>query len=69
MDEQARTFEAATGNRVVVSYGASGALARQIEAGAPADVFISADVDWMDYLETRRLLATGVSRNSYKVDR
>jgi molybdate transport system substrate-binding protein len=57
MDDQARRFEAATGNKVVVSYGASNALAKQIEAGAPADVFISADLDWIDYLDQRRLLA------------
>lgn len=57
MDEQARHFEAATGNKVVVSYGASNALAKQIEAGAPADVFVSADLDWMDYLDQRKLLA------------
>ena len=43
------------------SYGASSALARQIEQGAPADVFVSADVDWMDYLAKRNLI-TGGSR-------
>jgi len=59
MDDQARQFGAATGNKVVVAYGASNALARQIEAGAPADVFISADQDWMDYLDQRHLLAPG----------
>jgi molybdate transport system substrate-binding protein len=59
MDEQARSFEAATGNKVIVSYGASNALARQIESGAPADIFISADLDWMDYLDQRKLLAAG----------
>ena len=59
LDEQARRFETDTGNRVVVAYGASNALARQIEAGAPADLFISADLDWMDYLEQRGLLAPG----------
>ena len=58
MDDQARQFEARTGDKVVVSYGASNALAKQIEAGAPADLFISADLDWMDYLDQRRLLAT-----------
>jgi Bacterial extracellular solute-binding protein len=42
---------------VVVSYGGSSALAKQIEAGAPADIFISADVDWMDHLDQRHLLA------------
>ena len=51
MDDVARRFEASTGNKVIVSYGASNALARQIEAGAPADLFISADLDWMDYLD------------------
>lgn len=56
MDAQARQFEASTGNKVIVSYGASNALAKQIEAAAPADAFISADLDWMDYLDQRRLL-------------
>jgi molybdate transport system substrate-binding protein len=41
---------------VVVSYAASSALAKQIAAGAPADVFISADLDWMDYLAQRKLI-------------
>ena len=40
-----------------MSYGASNALAKQIEAAAPADVFISADLDWMDYVGQRNLLA------------
>ena len=56
LDEQARRFETDTGNQVVVAYGASNALARQIEAGAPADLFISADLDWMDYVEQRGAL-------------
>jgi len=59
MDDRARQFEASTGNKVIVSYGASNALAKQIEAGAPADLFISADLDWMDYLDQRHLLAPG----------
>src|SRR5258708_33258278 len=59
MDEQAKRFETTTGNKVIVSYGASNALARQIEAAAPADIFICADLDWMDYLDQRRLLMTG----------
>jgi len=63
MDEQARRFEAGTGNKVVVSYGGSNALARQIDAGAPADVFISADLDWMDYLEQRSRLVSGSRTN------
>src|ERR1700680_1212929 len=38
------------------SFAASSALARQIENGAPADVFFSADLEWMDYLQTRKLI-------------
>ncbi len=56
MDEQGRQFERATGHKTIVSYGASNALAKQIGAGAPADVFVSADVDWMDYLSERGLV-------------
>jgi molybdate transport system substrate-binding protein len=46
-----------------LSYGASSALARQIEAGAPAQVFISADLDWMNYLDQRKLLRPGTRKN------
>ncbi len=46
----------ATGVSIKTSYAASSALARQIENGAPADLFISADLDWMDYLAQRRLI-------------
>ena len=63
MDVQARAFEASTGDKVIVSYGASNALARQIEAAAPADVFISADIDWMDYLDRLRLLVPNTRIN------
>jgi molybdate transport system substrate-binding protein len=59
LDEQVRQYEATTGSRVVVSYGASNALARQIEAGAPADLFLSADLEWMDYLDLHHRLAPG----------
>ena len=51
------------GAPVVASYAASSALARQIEAGAPARVFISADLEWMDYLEAKALLQPGSRRN------
>lgn len=51
LDEAARGFEAATGHQVRVSYAASSALARQIEAGAPAHVFISADPGWVAHVE------------------
>jgi molybdate transport system substrate-binding protein len=46
-----------TGNAVVFSFAASSALARQIEASSGADVFVSADTDWMDYLDSRGLIA------------
>jgi molybdate transport system substrate-binding protein len=47
----------------IVSYGASSALARQIENGAPADIFISADLDWMDDVEKKGLVAPGTRKN------
>lgn len=45
--------------RPVISFAASSALARQIESGAPADMFVSADEEWMDYLAARKLLRGG----------
>lgn len=51
----ARDFETATGTQVQISFAASGALARQIEAGAPADVFVAADLKWMTYVSDRGL--------------
>ncbi len=51
------------GGAVAISYGSSGVLAKQIEQGAPADVFISADTKWVDYLEKKKLLAPGTRRN------
>lgn len=46
-------FEAETGTSVVFSFAGTGTLARQIEAGAPADVFVAADALWMEYLAGR----------------
>lgn len=43
----------------VLSFAASSALARQVEQGAPADVFVSADEEWMDTLESQNLLRAG----------
>jgi molybdate transport system substrate-binding protein len=48
--------EADVGEAATVSYAASSALAKQIEEGAPADVFMSADLDWMKYLSDRNLI-------------
>ena len=47
----------------LLSFGASSTMARQIEQGAPAAVFASADLRWMDYLETRGLIVPGTRRN------
>ncbi|WP_224984424.1 molybdate ABC transporter substrate-binding protein [Geomonas agri] len=44
--------------RIVRNYGASGTLAKQIESGAPADIFISANEQWMSYLQERRLVSS-----------
>jgi molybdate transport system substrate-binding protein len=63
LDAAAKPFEAATGNKVSVSYAGSNALARQIEAGAPATLFISADLDWVDYVEQRGLTVPGTRKN------
>jgi molybdate transport system substrate-binding protein len=49
LDEINAAYTAKSGVKIIVSYGPSSGLARQIEQGAPADVFISADTDWMDY--------------------
>jgi molybdate transport system substrate-binding protein len=45
-----------SGDPVAISYAASPTLAKQIESGAPADLFISADLDWMDYLQRQKLI-------------
>ncbi|OWU84948.1 molybdenum ABC transporter substrate-binding protein [Oceanicola sp. 22II-s10i] len=50
-------FEAATGHDLAISFAGSSALARQIIQGAPADVFISANVGWMDEVEKAGLVA------------
>lgn len=52
-----------SGGPLRLSFGASSAMARQIAQGAPADLFISADEEWMDWLAQRRLIATGTRRN------
>jgi molybdate transport system substrate-binding protein len=56
MDDINAEFTKATGIKVVSSYAASSALARQIEAGAPADLFASADLEWMDYVAGKKLI-------------
>ncbi len=59
LDDAAVQFRKERPAPIAVSYAASSALAKQIENGAPADIFISADLDWMDYLEQRKLIRAG----------
>jgi molybdate transport system substrate-binding protein len=62
LDEVAGSYKAETGKAVTINYAASNALAKQIEAGAPADIFFSADLDWMNYLEQRNLIQKDTRR-------
>jgi molybdate transport system substrate-binding protein len=56
LDDVDAAFAKASGVKVTASYAASSTLAKQIEDGAPADVFASADVDWMDYAQQKKLI-------------
>ena len=56
LDAANAAWTAETSKETVVSYAASSALAKQIESGAPADIFISADLDWMKYLADKNLV-------------
>ena len=56
-------YEKTTAVRVKLSFDASSSLAHEIEAGAPADLFLSADTHWMDYLESRHLIQAATRRN------
>ena len=63
LDAVLKLREAQRHSAVQVVYAASSTLARQIERGAPADLFIAADTDWMDYLAQRKLLREGTRVN------
>lgn len=56
VSEISRQYAKESGQRVRLSFAASSALARQIAAGAPADIYLSANQDWMDYLADRGLI-------------
>ncbi|KRQ15603.1 molybdate ABC transporter substrate-binding protein [Bradyrhizobium manausense] len=56
LDEVDAAYTAKTGIKFSVSYAASSVLAKQIEQGAPADVFVSADTDWMDYAVSKKTI-------------
>ena len=59
IDEIARRFEKEQGSKVTVSFAGSSTLARQIEQGAPADIYVSASPKWVDTLEQAKLLRPG----------
>lgn len=63
LDEIAADWTKANKTEVKISYAASSALAKQLESGAPADLFVSADLKWMDYVEEKKLLRTGTRQN------
>ncbi len=63
LNDAGKAFEQKEGHTVRFSYAASSTLAKQIENGAPANLFLSADLDWMDYLDQRKLIADGTRTN------
>ncbi|ATU91370.1 molybdate ABC transporter substrate-binding protein [Phyllobacterium zundukense] len=63
LDDITAAWQKGTGNEATISYAASSALAKQIESGAPADIFISADLDWMDYVAKKKLIKEGSATN------
>jgi molybdate transport system substrate-binding protein len=63
LDAIAAGWQAQSGNSVAISYGGSSALAKQIQEGAPADVFLSAAVNWMDTLEKDGLIKPGTRKD------
>ncbi len=63
LDDAAAAYQRQGGDKVSVSYAASSALAKQLESGAPADIFISADLDWMDYAQQRNLIKPATRKN------
>jgi len=63
LDEIAAAFKKDTGNELTINYASSAVLAKQIEQGAPADIFVSADLQWMDYLEKAAQIKPLTRRN------
>lgn len=63
LDEIGKEWTTATGKKVTFSYAASSALAKQIEQGAPADLFASADLKWMDYAAEKKLIEPSSRKN------
>ncbi|MGH6858492.1 MAG: molybdate ABC transporter substrate-binding protein, partial [Methylocella sp.] len=65
LDSAAAAWKADTGKTVSIAYASSATLAKQIEQGAPADIFISADLKWMDYLDKAKLVRAGTRKNLF----
>jgi molybdate transport system substrate-binding protein len=63
LDDINAQWKKETGKEAKISYAASSALAKQIENGAPAQIFISADIPWMDYVEKKSLIKTDTRSN------
>lgn len=63
MTEAARVYEQKTATHIRLSFASSSVLARQLAAGAPADLYISANEQWMDWLEEQQLLAPGTRKD------
>jgi molybdate transport system substrate-binding protein len=63
LDDAATAYQAKTGTKAAISYAGSSALAKQIEHGAPADIFISADINWMDYVAKTKLIKDDTRSN------
>jgi molybdate transport system substrate-binding protein len=63
LDDVDAAFTKVSGIKVTASYEASSALAKQIEAGAPADIYISADLRWMDYASKHKLIKADTRSN------
>jgi len=63
LEELGGAYTRETGQPVKFSFAASSALARQLEAGAAADVFLSADIEWMDYVQARGLIQRATRRD------
>ena len=63
LDEVAAQWQRESGKKASISYAASNTLMKQIEHGAPADIFISADLDWMDYGQRKDLIKPDTRSN------
>ena len=63
LDDVNAAYTAKTGAKVIASYAASSVLAKQIDQGAPADIFLSADIDWMDYATKQKTIKADTRMN------